>query len=188
MAVMGGLHTNTTYYDNVRIPADALVGELNEGWNYITTQLNYERLALATASQVERVLEETIAWANQNSRDGHLVCQEPWVRDALAGIAVDLDVLKLLNLRTASMLADGTVPYHEASMNKIFGTELHQRAFGTCLRVLGRNGGLVKGPNVHDGGLLARWFMQDVLLTFGGGANEVHRNIVAIVGLGMPRK
>lgn len=188
VTVMGGLHTNTTYYDDVRIPADALVGELNEGWSYITTQLNYERLALATASPVERTLEETIAWANTNTRDGRLVAEEPWVRDALAGIAVELDVLKLMNLRTASMLADGTVPYHDASMNKIFGTELHQRAFGTCLRVKGRNGGLVRGVGVDDGGLLARWFMQDVLLTFGGGANEVHRNIVAMVGLGMPRK
>jgi alkylation response protein AidB-like acyl-CoA dehydrogenase len=187
MTVMGGLRTNTTFYDQVRVPADALVGELNEGWSYITTQLNYERLALATASPVERTLEETIAWANEHTRDGRRVSSEPWVRDALAQIAVELDVLQLLNLQTASMLATGTVPYHEASMNKIFGTELHQRAFGTCLRVLGRHGGLVKGPGVHDGGLLSRWFMQDVLLTFGGGANEVHRNIVAMVGLGMPR-
>jgi alkylation response protein AidB-like acyl-CoA dehydrogenase len=188
VTVMGGLRTNTTYYDEVRVPADALVGELNEGWSYITTQLNYERLALATASPVERTLEETIAWANATTRDGRRVAEEPWVRDALAGIAVELDVLKLLNLRTASMLADGTVPYHDASMNKIFGTELHQRAFGTCLRVKGRHGGLRDGLGVEDGGLLARWFMQDVLLTFGGGANEVHRNIVAMVGLGMPRK
>jgi len=188
VTVMGGLQTNTTYYDDVRVPADALVGELNEGWSYITTQLNHERLALATASPVERTLTETIAWANTNRRDGRLVADEPWVRDALAGIAVDLDVLKLMNLRTASMLADGTVPYHDASMNKIFGTELHQRAFGTCLRVKGRHGGLVRGVGVDDGGVLARWFMQDVLLTFGGGANEVHRNIVAMVGLGMPRK
>jgi len=188
VTVMGGLRTNTTYYDDVRVPADALVGELNEGWSYITTQLNHERLALATASPVERTLTETIAWANTNRRDGRLVADEPWVRDALAGIAVDLDVLKLMNLRTASMLADGTVPYHDASMNKIFGTELHQRAFGTCLRVKGRHGGLVRGVGVDDGGVLARWFMQDVLLTFGGGANEVHRNIVAMVGLGMPRK
>ncbi len=188
VTVMGGLRTNTTYYDDVRVPADALVGELNEGWSYITTQLNYERLALATASPVERALEETVAWANTNHRDGRLVASEPWVRDALADVAVELDVLKLMNLRTASMLADGTVPYHDASMNKIFGTELHQRAFGTCLKVMGRNGGLVRGVGVDDGGLLARWFMQDVLLSFGGGANEVHRNIVAMVGLGMPRK
>ncbi len=109
------------------------------------------------------------------------------MRDALAGIAVELDVLTLLNLRTASMLAAGTVPYHDASMNKIFGTELHQRAFGTCLRVMGRSGALVAGADVPSRGLVARWFMQDVLLTFGGGANEVHRNIVAMVGLGMPR-
>lgn len=188
VTVMGGLQTNTTYYDDVRVPAANLVGELNEGWSYITTQLNYERLALATAAPVERALEETIAWANTNRREGRLVAEEPWVRDALAQVAVDLDVLKLMNMRTASMLADGTVPYHDASMNKIFGTELHQRAFGTCLRVRGRNGGLVRGAGVDDGGLLARWFMQDVLLTFGGGANEVHRNIVAMVGLGLPRK
>ena len=185
--VMGGFRTNTTFYDNVRVPADALVGELNQGWSYITTQLNYERLALATVSQVERALETTIAWANENRRDGRLVAEEPWVRDALAGIAVEADVLKLMNLRTASMVAAGTVPYHDASLNKIFGTELHQRAFGTCLRVMGRTGGLTAGHGVPDGGIIPRWFMQDVLLTFGGGANEVHRNIVAMVGLGLPR-
>lgn len=185
--VMGGFRTNTTFYDNVRVPADALVGELNQGWSYITNQLNYERLALATASPVERALESTVTWANENRRNGRPVSEEPWVRDELARIAVDLDVLKLLNLRTASMVAAGTVPYHDASLNKIFGTELHQRAFGACLRVMGRTGGLVGGDSVPDDGLLSRWFMQDVLLTFGGGANEVHRNIVAMVGLGMPR-
>lgn len=185
--VMGGFRTNTTFYDDVRVPADALVGELNAGWDYITTQLNYERLALATASPVERTLAETIEWANTHRRDGRLVAEIPWVRDALAGIAVDLDVLKLMNLRTASMLAAGTIPYHDASMNKVFGTELHQRAFGTMLRVMGRSGGLMSGDDVPSRGLLARWFMQDVLLTFGGGANEVHRNIIAMVGLGLPR-
>ncbi len=185
--VMGGLRTNTTFYDNVRVPADALVGELNEGWSYITTQLNYERLALATASPVEQALEETIAWANENRRNGCRVSEEPWVSDALAGISVELEVLRLLNLRTAWMLAEGTVPYHDASLNKVFATELHQRAFGTCLQIMGRTGGLVGGTGVPNRGRLARWFMQDVLLTFGGGANEVHRNIVAMVGLGMPR-
>lgn len=185
--VMGGFRTNTTFYDDVRVPADALVGELNAGWNYITTQLNYERLALATASPVERTLQETIEWANTHTRNGRRVSEEPWVRDALAQIAVDLDVLKLMNLRTASMLAAGTIPYHDASMNKVFGTELHQRAFGAMLRVMGRSGGLMTGDDVPSRGLLARWFMQDVLLTFGGGANEVHRNIIAMVGLGLPR-
>ncbi len=185
--VMGGFRTNTTFYDDVRVPADALVGELNAGWNYITTQLNYERLALATASPVERTLHETIEWANTHERNGRPISQEPWVRDELAKIAVDLDVLKLMNIRTASMLAAGTIPYHDASMNKIFGTELHQRAFGAMLRVMGRSGGLMSGDDVPSRGLLARWFMQDVLLTFGGGANEVHRNIIAMVGLGLPR-
>ncbi len=184
--VMGGLRTNTTFYDDVRVPADALVGELNRGWEYITTQLNFERLALATASPVERALAECVEWANTHERDGRPVAAEPWVRDTLAAVEVDLEVLRLLNLRTCWMLERGIVPFHEASLNKIFATELHQRAFGACLRVMGRAGGLV-GPGAPGGGNTANLFMRDVLLTFGGGANEVHRNIVAMIGLGMPK-
>ena len=185
---MGNFRTNFTYYDNVRVPANCLIGKENAGWGYINTQLAMERVTLVPHSRPRRALEELTAWAKQTTLDGVRVIDHPWVRTGLAEIARDGEVLKLLNYRVAWLIAAGVVPYAEASVVKIFGSEMLQRVHGFAMRMMGLLGQLEPGSDLAPGGgRMEREFLAKMLLTFGGGANEVLRDVIALAGLGMPR-
>jgi alkylation response protein AidB-like acyl-CoA dehydrogenase len=185
---MGRFRTNFTYYDDVRVPKDCLIGVENAGWRYINTQLAMERITLVPHSQPRRALEELSSWAKQTTLDGVRVIDRPWVRTGLAEIARDTEVLRLMNYRVAWLIGRGEVPYAEASMVKVFGSELFQRVNGFALRMMGLLGQLEPGCELAPGGgRLEREFLAKMLLTFGGGANEVLRDVIALTGLGMPR-
>jgi len=184
---MGGFRSNFTYYDYVRVPEDCLIGEENKGWRYINSQLAMERVALVPHSKTRRILEEMISWAKENALDGKPVIDEPWVRNELADIAVNIEALKLFNYQVAWQLTQGVEPYAEASMTKVFGSELLQRVTGICMDMMGLIGGLQPPCELAPGeGRFQREFVSMRLLTFGGGANEVLRDLIALTGLGMP--
>ncbi len=184
---MGGYRSNFTYYDNVRVPGDCLIGEENKGWKYISSQLAMERLALVPHSRTRRTLEEMIGWAKENTLDGKPVIAKPSVKNQLAKMAVDIEVLKLFNYRVAWQLTQGIEPFAEAAMTKIFGSELQQRVNGIAMDILGMVGGLQPPSELAPFlGRFQREFLWQRLLTFGGGANEVLRDIIALAGLGMP--
>lgn len=186
--IMGGFRSNITYYDDVRVPKDCLIGEENAGWYYINTQLAMERITLVPHSRAGRLVDALIGWAKQATLDGARVADLPWVRTRLAEMARDTEVLKLMNYRVAWQIAQGVVPFAEASMVKIFGSELFQRVHGLGLQMMGLLGQLEPGDELAPlGGKLEREYLAKMLLTFGGGANEVLRDVVAIMGLGMPR-
>jgi len=185
---MGDFRTNITFYDDVRVPKDCLIGEENKGWSYINTQLAMERITLVPHSKVRRALEEVRRWANESVLDGRRVIDEPWVRRSLAEIERDGEVLRLFNFRVAWQMTRGVVPYAEASMTKVFGSELFQRIHGTTLRMMGPFGELEPGEQLAPtSGRMEREYLAKMLLTFGGGANEVLRDVIALAGLGMPR-
>lgn len=185
---MGNFRTNFTYYDDVRIPADCLIGEENAGWKYINTQLAMERVTLVPHSRPRRALDELTQWARETTLDGRLVIDQPWVRTGLAEIARDSEVLKLLNYHVAWLVGNGVVPHAEASAVKVFGSEFFQRVHGFGMRMMGLLGQLAPGSELAPGGgQMEREFLAKMLLTFGGGANEVLRDMIALVGLGMPR-
>jgi alkylation response protein AidB-like acyl-CoA dehydrogenase len=126
-------------------------------------------------------------WAKENTLDGRPVIDEPWVRSQLAEIAMDIEVLKLFNFRVAWQLTQGVEPFAEASMTKIFGSELLQRVTGVCIDMMGLLGGLQPPSKLAPfSGRYQQEFLSMRLLTFGGGANEVLRDIIALIGLGMP--
>jgi hypothetical protein len=184
---MGGFQSNFTYYDNVRVPKDCLIGEENKGWRYINSQLAMERVALVPHSRTRHAFQEMTTWAKENTLDGRLVIDEPWVRSQLAEIAMDIEVLKLFNFRVAWQLTQGVEPFAEASMTKIFGSELLQRVTGVCIDMMGLVGGLQPPSKLAPfSGRYQQEFLSMRLLTFGGGANEVLRDIIALIGLGMP--
>jgi len=184
---MGGFRSNFTYYDNVRVPKDALIGEENKGWQYITSQLAMERVGLVPHSRTRRTLEEMIGWCKENTLDGKPVIDEPWVRHQFAEMAMDIEVLRLFNYRVAWQLTQGVLPFAEASMTKVFGSELQQRVNGTAMAILGLVGGLQPPSKLAPFlGRFQREFLWQRLLTFGGGANEVLRDIISLAGLGMP--
>jgi len=183
---MPGISTFYTFYDDVRVPASALVGGENHGWQLITTQLNFERAALGNLGALEPLLEKTLDWANTTEIDGGRVIDQPWVQLALARVEAQVAAYKLVNLRVNAAMTKGVLNMGEASAAKVFGTELTQQVARELLEVLDRNG-VRRGADAPLSGALESAYRQAVINTFGGGANEIQRDIIAMAGLGMPR-
>jgi len=180
---MGNVRTNATYYEDVRIPASDLVGQENGGWWLITTQLNHERIALSAVGFVDRIYQDVLAWARETG-----VIQRPWVQTHLARVLAKLEVLKLLNWQQAWSMARGTLNFAEASAVKVFGSEAYVEIYQLLLEVMGEAGTLRAGsPDAVVKGRVERMYRTTLILTFGGGTNEVQRDIIAMAGLGMPR-
>jgi len=188
MYLLGGERNNATFYDNVRVPKTCLVGEENMGWKYITTQLDFERIALNPSSPLRRKIDDVIQWAKGATIDGARVIDRPGVRTKLAELIVDVEVLKMLNYYVAWLITAGVVPYAEASVVKVFGAELYQRVNHTLLQIMGDFGQIQSGSDwAPVRGRIEQDLRSDVIFTFGGGASEVQRNIIAMAGLGLPR-
>jgi alkylation response protein AidB-like acyl-CoA dehydrogenase len=184
---MPGVSTYYTFYDDVRVPASALVGAENDGWKLITTQLNFERAALGTLGALEPLFEKTLKWATETTLDGARVIDQPWVQLALARVEAQVAAYKLVNLRVNAAMSKGALEMGEASAAKVFGTELTQKVAGELTEILDRNGAR-SGPDAPLRGALDLAVRTAVLNTFGGGANEIQRTIIAMAGLGMPRE
>ena len=137
---MPGISTFYTFYDNVRVPASALVGGENQGWQLITTQLNFERAALGNLGALEPLFEKTLQWATATELDGGRVIDQPWVQLALARVEAQVAAYKLVNLRVNAAMTKGVLNMGEASAAKVFGTELTQQVARQLLEVLDRNG------------------------------------------------
>lgn len=183
-----GERSNVTYYDNVRVPLDALVGEENKGWGYITTQLSLERLMLSTYSRMRRMVEETAEWASRTFIDGERVIEKGWVRTSLAELNMNIDVLKMLNYRAAWGHGNETSAPYRPSMNKVFAAELNQKVYDTCAQIMGMFGQLNSESEwAVAGGSAERYAKSQLVYLFGGGANDVQRDLVARFGLGMPK-
>jgi alkylation response protein AidB-like acyl-CoA dehydrogenase len=188
MYLLGGERNNSTFYDNVRVHKSRLVGEENKGWKYITTQLDFERIALNPSSPLRRKIDDVTEWAKATRVDGTRVIDRPGVRTKLAELMVDVEVLKMLNYYVAWLITNDVVPYAEASVVKVFGAELFQRVNHTLLQIMGEFGQLQIGSDwAPVGGRIEQDLRSDVIFTFGGGASEVQRNIIAMAGLGLPR-
>jgi alkylation response protein AidB-like acyl-CoA dehydrogenase len=189
MHTLGDNRTFSVFYDNVRVPVDRLVGAENSGWRLITTQLNYERISLFTAGIIERLFDETLAWAKEaRTPSGTRVIDVPWVQLNLARVRAGTDVLRMFNWRQCYNIDRGDLPAHEASSVKVFGSELYVETTRLLREVLGEAGNLQRGsPGALLQGRLERYHRSLLVLTFGGGANEIQRDIIATAGLGLPR-
>jgi 3-oxocholest-4-en-26-oyl-CoA dehydrogenase alpha subunit len=183
---MPGISTFYTFYDNVRVPASAIVAGENQGWQLITTQLNFERAALGNLSALEPLFEQTLQWAINTELDGDRVIDQPWVQLTLARVEAQVAAYKLINARVNAAMTKGVLNMGEASAAKVFGTELTQQVARSLLEVLDRNG-LRRGAEAPLRGALESAYRIAVINTFGGGANEIQRDIIAMAGLGMPR-
>jgi 3-oxocholest-4-en-26-oyl-CoA dehydrogenase alpha subunit len=181
--------TNAVYFEDVKVPVTALVGEENEGWRLITTQLNHERLALACSGVAEQMLDDTVAWAQQTrAPGGDRIIDRPWVQLTLARARARLDALRLLNWRLAWELTKGILNPADASAVKVYGTELFIEVYRAIMEVLGEAGTLKAGsPGAVLGNRVELMYRWAYVVTFGGGVNEVQREIIATTGLGMPR-
>jgi hypothetical protein len=184
----GAHHVNATYYTDVRVPAGMRVGEENGGWRLITTQLNHERVMLGPAGRIAALHDRVRDWAAlHNTPEGTPLLDFPDVRRALAESYAARHVNELLNWQVAASAADGPVTVADASATKVFGSEAVQRIGRQLAEVVGRHG----DPSDPDTAALAGWLdvhaKRNLVLTFGGGVNEVMRELVATAGLGLPR-
>ena len=184
----GGHHTNATFYDGVRVPASMLVGELNQGWRLITTQLNFERVALGPAGKIAKAYHPVLEWARTTETpDGQRVIDRPWVRQNLARVRAKLEVAELFNWRVAALQEEGLPSPADASAMKVYGTELTIEALRLLMEIVGPHAAVQSGAGSVLAGTLDRQYKAALVGTFGGGVNEVQREIVAAAGLGLPR-
>jgi alkylation response protein AidB-like acyl-CoA dehydrogenase len=185
---MAGPDTSATYYQDVRVPATRLVGEENGGWKLVTNQLNHERVALVSAQPIFSALNAVREWA-QNTKDvgGSRLIDSEWVQLNLARVHAKAEVLKLINWELAASASEAPSPA-DASAAKVFGTELATEAYRLLMEVLGTaatvrqdsHGALLRGR-------VERMQRACLILTFGGGTNEIQRDIIGMVALGLPR-
>ncbi len=188
LRTVAGEFTSATFYDGVRVPAANLVGHENQGWKLITNQLNHERVAICPVSGILRSIADVRAWACQERRpDGSRLVDQQWVQVHLARLEARAEYLKLLNWKVAWASGQGLNPA-DASATKVFGTEFALEAYRLLLEIVGQAGYLPEGsPGAVLRGRLERNSRSQTIFTFGGGTNEVQRDIIAMIGLGLPR-
>jgi len=185
---MAGPGTSATYYQDVRVPAGNLVGEENGGWRLVTNQLNHERVALVSAAPIVLALNAVREWA-QNTKDasGARLIDSEWVQLNLARVHAKVEFLKLINWELASSGAVAPSPA-DASAAKVFGTELATEAYRLLMEVLGTAATVRQdSPGALLRGRVERMHRACLILTFGGGTNEIQRDIIGMVALGLPR-
>ncbi|HET6875061.1 MAG TPA: acyl-CoA dehydrogenase family protein, partial [Acidimicrobiales bacterium] len=165
-----------------------LVGEENRGWQLITTQLNFERVALGPSGKIWKAYQPVLEWARTHSTpDGRRVIDIPWVRHNLARVRAKLEVADLFNWRVAALQESGLPTPADASAMKVYGTELTIEALRLLMEIVGPEAGIADGAGAVLAGALDHQYKGALVGTFGGGVNEVQREIVAAAGLGLPR-
>ncbi len=174
---------NEVFFDNVRIPAANLVGQENRGWYQLAVSLDFERSSIAGSAGAQRTLEDLYAYAREQRAP-----LSPSLRHRLAEMQIEIEVCRNLSYRVAAMQAKGMVPNYEASLVKIFSSELSQRLARTGIDLLGLYGQIERGSQwARLKGRMERAYLQSVSATIAGGTSEVNRSVVATRGLGLPR-
>ena len=186
---VGDGETNATYYDNVRVPVENLIGEENRGWQVVTGQLNRERLTLMNPGTASLLYQQIVEHA-RNTRDdtGALLIETPRVQRLLASIYSQLRVLQLACRKQAWAIAQGSLDIAEASAIKVYGYEAFLGCYRQMLEVLGPDGVLKRGsPGALLQGQLELIYRSVPVYGFAGGTNEIQRDLIAQFGLGLPR-
>ena len=193
IVTVGNVMTTSTFYDNVRVPAANLVGPENEGWRMITNQLNHERVGLAALGGLTlQLFADVLEWARTTPASPgrpEPMIDLPWVQLDLARCHARLEAMKLLNWKMAAAAASGELSPADSSAVKVYGTETHVEVYRLLLGVVGAGGFLRAGsPGAILQGRLERAGRAAQINTFGGGVNDVQREIVAAAGLKMARQ
>jgi len=186
---LGDVRTNTTFYENVRLGNDYLVGELNKGWNLITGQLNRERISLVNNAPLEKILEDVVLWSKSiKLSDGTSLIEKDWVRNNISKVTAGTEALKLLCWKQAWAMSKGELNMADASVAKVYGSEFFIEAYRLLMEIIGEESTLSKrsSSKVLEGRLEMLYRVSSIL-TFGGGTNEIQRDIISMAGLSMPR-
>jgi alkylation response protein AidB-like acyl-CoA dehydrogenase len=182
-----GTHSfNEVFFDNVRVPRRNLVGEMNQGWYYLMVALDFERLVVVIGG-FKRTFEEMLRWGTETRHNGRSMASDSLTRDRLAEIAVEIEVAYVLFWKTAWMLDQGLMPHIEASLLKLFTTELSQRLASAGMELMGPYAQLERESRLAAlGGRVCGGYLDCISALVGAGTSEIQRNIIAMRGLGLP--
>jgi len=182
---VAGVGTSATYYSDVRVPAENVVGGRGGGWRLITNQLNRERVALTSSAATVHSLDLVRDWATNTRRpDGLRVIDQEWVQLLLGRAHARVEALTLIQWKLAAEI--DTISPADASATKVFGSELNTEIYRTLMEVLGPNAVVADGAAAQLAGRIERYARSSLVMTFGGGTNEIQRDIIGMVGLGLP--
>ncbi len=185
---IGDERTNEVFFNDVFVHDDFVVGKVGAGWTYICEALDLERFSMMPVGPVEKKLEALVGYVKQATRDGAPLRREPTVRACIAHLAAELQVARGLQKRVVSEAVKGGVPTTEASMYKLYMTELGQRLANAALDIMGASGQLKPGvAEAPVGGRFERSYRYTVVDTIGGGASEIQKNIIARRELRLPK-
>ncbi len=189
--MLGEHSLNEVFFDEVRIPKGSLVGEKNQGWYHLVTALDFERTPnffFFPPASLPPILEDLVQFSKEAKRNGKPLAHDPVVRQKLAQMFIEFEVVRVLSYRIAWMLGRGLIPNYEASIVKLFSTELHQRVANVGMEILGLYGPLTPDSRwAQLRGRIAYSCLSSVSATIGAGTLEIQRIIIAIRGLGLPR-
>jgi alkylation response protein AidB-like acyl-CoA dehydrogenase len=189
LSLMSEHDINAVYFDDVRVPVTNCVGGENQGWTLITNQLNHERVTLCSTGVVERAYADIRDWARETvAPDGSRVIDQEWVQMNLARVYAGIDVLRLMNWQSAWEATQGKLDIGHCSAIKVYGTEFYLDAFRLLFEILGPPGYLRAGtPGAVLKSRLEGLYRGMLILTFGGGTNEMQRDLITMFSLGFPR-
>ncbi|NRA36453.1 MAG: acyl-CoA dehydrogenase family protein [Polyangiaceae bacterium] len=186
--VWPGLRTNAVFFDNVEVPEAYQMGQRGMGFYYAAMALNFERLSLGSIAMAHRSFKLVVEVVKEATFDGQALKDDPWIRERVGRIQMEIDAARLMTLETAWALQGGGMPIAESSMSKIYASELTQNITDLCTQILGMSGQL----HFSDKSTLGQGWMQWLyrlapMFAFGGGTNEVQRDIIGFMGLGLPK-
>ena len=184
----GGRDFNEVYFDDVRIPSGNLVGQEDRGWYTLAVALDFERSGVGYSAGARRTLEALVEYAKQTERNGEPLSRNPNVRRKLAQRFTETEIARWLAYKVAWMQSQDMIPNAEASMSKMYGTELTQRVARTGMEILGMAGQISQGSKWAPlEGHIQQLYLSSVSSTIAAGTSEIQRNIVAQRGLGLSR-
>ena len=180
---------NEVFFDDVRIPKEDLVGQKNKGWYQLVIALDFERSSIGYAAGNQRIIEELIKYVKETTRNEEPLANDPLIRNELAQLVVENEVARMMAYRIAWMFSKGLHPSHESSMSMVFVSEVMRRTANTGMRILGHYGELDRDSKwAIMNARIMRMCLSSLSIGVGGGSNEIQRNIMAIRGLGLPRR
>jgi hypothetical protein len=185
-----GCHSfNEVYFDDVHVPKDCLVGVKNQGWYQLAVALDFERSNVQSAADARRILDYLLKYVKKTRRNGVLLSKDPVISNELASLAIELEVSQMMCYRIAWMHSRGLHPSYESSMGMLFTSATLRRISDLGVRLLGPYGLLDKQSKwAMYNGMMMRACLCTLSIGLGGGTNEIQRNIIAMRGLGLPRK
>jgi alkylation response protein AidB-like acyl-CoA dehydrogenase len=178
------------FYDNVRIPLENIVGEVNGGWKVLTGALAFERglVGGGIVLRVAHAFEQLRRRVMEKEGDAPPLCDDPMVRDRMATIASEIEVGRQLMMHCAELATDGVTPPEYGAISKVFSGELMERFGETALDILGMRAALSEQmPGALDNGRFEQNLRHSLMWVISIGTNEIQRSLIAQRGLGLPR-